>query len=177
MSSRVDWGRLEADWAGMRLRFRPTRLHVVPALPAPISHVLIAILHEGRFLLTRIEGRGYCIPSGHIEPGETPEEAAQREAYEEAGAHIKNLQLMGYYHLQPAGINDAQDEWESYALLYLAEPVSIEPLPPGSESQGIGWAELEALPGLYFQWSPLMEAVFHYVHEKANETRKKRAQP
>lgn len=177
MSSQVDWERLEADWAGARLCFQPTHPHPVPHLPAPLSHILIAILHEKRFLLTRIEGRGWCIPSGHIEPGETPEEAAQREAYEEAGAHIKNLQLMGYYRLLPAGINTAQGESESYALLYRAEPVSIEPLPPGSESQGIAWAELEALPDLYFQWSPLMEAVFHYVFEKANETCEKRTQP
>lgn len=175
MSRPVDWEHLEADWAGVYLRFQPDH-PLAPSPAPPFSHVLVAILHHGQFLLAHIAGRGYCIPSGHIEPGEPPEEAARREAYEEAGAHIKNLQEMGYFRIQPTGIADPQSESMSYAILYLAEPVSIEPLPPGSESQGVLWADLETLPSLYYQWSPLMEAVFRYVLEKANEKQEKWAQ-
>jgi len=171
----VDWEHLEADWAGACLRFQPYASRSSSPVP-PFSHVLVAILHQDQFLLAHIAGRGYCIPSGHIEPGETPEEAARREAYEEAGAQIKNLQVMGYYRMRPAGITAPKSESLSYAILYLAEPVSLEPLPPGSESKGVRWADLETLPGLYYQWSPLMEAVFRYVLEKANDNQKKRAQ-
>lgn len=36
-------------------------------------------------------GSKWTFPKGHIEPGETPEQAAVREVYEETGAHIRLL--------------------------------------------------------------------------------------
>lgn len=48
---------------------------------------------EGKFLLVQ-EGqpkvRGlWNLPAGHVDPGETPQEAAVREAFEETGYHIR----------------------------------------------------------------------------------------
>lgn len=41
---------------------------------------------EGRFLMVyNQKRRGWEMPGGHIEPGETPEEAAEREFAEESG--------------------------------------------------------------------------------------------
>jgi 8-oxo-dGTP diphosphatase len=39
--------------------------------------------YKGKVLLVDIKGRGWNVPGGHVEPGETPEEAFHREAYEE----------------------------------------------------------------------------------------------
>jgi 8-oxo-dGTP diphosphatase len=38
---------------------------------------------QGKILLVNVNGRGFNIPGGHLEQGETPEEAFHREAYEE----------------------------------------------------------------------------------------------
>lgn len=38
---------------------------------------------EGKVLLVHIKGRGFNMPGGHIDQGETPEQAFHREAYEE----------------------------------------------------------------------------------------------
>src|SRR5258707_5854402 len=53
-----------------------------------------------RLLQTHLVKRGWDLVGGHIEPGESPEEAARREAYEEAGARLGPLHLLGYQHLR-----------------------------------------------------------------------------
>ena len=59
----------------------------------------VLVVRDGKVLTgTRIEraGRGrLCGPGGHIEPGETPEEAARREAEEEFGIRCHGLTPLG----------------------------------------------------------------------------------
>lgn len=46
----------------------------------------IIVVKDGKFLVgTRQDGYGICSAGGHIKDGETPQEAAKREAYEEFG--------------------------------------------------------------------------------------------
>ncbi len=56
----------------------------------------VILLEDGKVaLIERVrEGRiYYTFPGGGIEPGETPEEAAVREAHEELGLHVRLDQL------------------------------------------------------------------------------------
>jgi 8-oxo-dGTP diphosphatase len=57
------------------------------------------IVYEGRVLMVRRrvkEGRlSWQFPAGEIEPGETPEEAAVREAGEETGLTVSAIRLLG----------------------------------------------------------------------------------
>ena len=59
----------------------------------------VLVLRDGKVLTgTRKEkaSRGQiCGPGGHIEPGETPEEAAKRETYEEFGIICNDLEPLG----------------------------------------------------------------------------------
>jgi len=50
------------------------------------------VIHDGRCLLLR-RGRAWSFPKGHVEPGETAEDAALREVREETGLEIA---LLGY---------------------------------------------------------------------------------
>lgn len=54
---------------------------------APYKYVVVMSKYHGRILLSRHRNRTtWETQGGHIEPGETPLEAARRELYEESGA-------------------------------------------------------------------------------------------
>ena len=86
-----------------------------------ITAVFVLAFKDDSILLTNIRSRGWDIPGGHIETGESPEEAIQREVYEETGAILKTVELLGYMHLRilapkPQGYSYPYPE--SYMILY-----------------------------------------------------------
>lgn len=51
-----------------------------------------------RILLTRRADNGrWCLPGGHMEPGESVTEACAREMWEETGLHVQVGRLVGVY--------------------------------------------------------------------------------
>ncbi|MEK5232950.1 NUDIX domain-containing protein [Lysinibacillus sp. FSL K6-0232] len=61
------------------------------------KHVLVFLKHEQKWLCTIHKHRGVEVPGGKVEEGETLEEAAIREVFEETGVHVKNLQWFAEY--------------------------------------------------------------------------------
>ena len=67
--------------------------------------VIVAVMHGDYLLLTRYRNRPYrryALIAGYTEVGESLEDTARREVYEEAGIGIKNLR---YYKSQPWGFS------------------------------------------------------------------------
>ncbi len=60
-------------------------------------HVLVIGKHNGKWLLTRHSVRGLEFPGGKAEPGESLEQAAKREVYEETGASVNSLEWLAEY--------------------------------------------------------------------------------
>ena len=128
--------------------------------------VLTFVYYGDKVALADIEGRGLCIPSGKIEPRETVDAAAEREAWEETGARLNPEQrrLIGCYRLTPRdGVGEVR-----YCPVFVAEAWGFEPIPPGSESRGLVLAAWEDVADLYFTWDALMAAVFEYAEERRN---------
>jgi len=63
------------------------------------SAFVLAFDADGRLLLSQVRSRGVDITGGHIEPGEGPEAAVRREAWEETGATLRLLGKVGHLRL------------------------------------------------------------------------------
>jgi 8-oxo-dGTP diphosphatase len=60
-------------------------------------HVLVICQHEDEWLLTKHKVRGLEFPGGKCESGETIEQAAHREVYEETGAILSSIKWIAEY--------------------------------------------------------------------------------
>ena len=87
--------------------------------------VVVFSQYQGKLLLSRHQARDtWETQGGHIEPGDSPEEAARGELWEESGAESFTLQpVCGYW--------AADDAWDKGAtgMVFLAEIRSLGPLP------------------------------------------------
>lgn len=97
----------------------------------PITFSVIVSKYQGKWVLCQHKQRStWEVPGGHIEPGETPEEAARRELYEESGAKEYDLQEVGVYGVK-------RDEQEDFGMLYFAQIHSFDTLPRDFEMKRV----------------------------------------
>lgn len=82
---------------------------ILPKKESISAVFLIAI--KGSKILAIENEKGWDIPGGHIEPGETPEIALAREVQEEAGAVFNNAQLLAIIK------SDNQDKYKDMVML------------------------------------------------------------
>ncbi len=55
--------------------------------PQELTTAAFALAFDGdRLLMTNLRRRGWNVPGGHVEPGESPEDTMRREVYEETVA-------------------------------------------------------------------------------------------
>jgi NUDIX domain len=86
-------------------------------LQLPSASVAIRDVH-GRVLLARhSEGDRWVLPGGAIEPGETPADAAVREAWEETGGLVRLTRLVGVF-----GGSHVSDRGRSFPLAISRPP-------------------------------------------------------
>ncbi len=82
---------------------------------------------------------GWLQPGGHVDPGETPWQAAVRETVEETGLPVRHPRtgpLLIHLDAHPAGPHYHLD------LRYLLLSGDVEPSPPPAESQQVRWFTL-----------------------------------
>ncbi len=81
----------------LRLIYRIYRIYLYLVRPLTVG-VRVILLRDATVLLVRQTYMdGWFLPGGGLKKGETFEQAARREALEEAGAEIKQLELVGAY--------------------------------------------------------------------------------
>lgn len=125
--------------AEVRERFRSEVGHVTPKVGAR------AAVFDGDdriLLMKRADDGTWCIPSGFVEPGESPEAAAVREAKEETGLDVEVAEFVGIYTRLPS------PEYGPHTLVsvtYLCEVVGGE-LSGSHEDEGLAYWDLDDVP-------------------------------
>ncbi|MCB0825027.1 MAG: NUDIX hydrolase [Armatimonadetes bacterium] len=141
------------EFNGYRMTFHPEPL---PSDFNPAG-VLVFVIHDGKFLVGNVLGRGYCIPGGGIEEGETPDEALEREIWEEVKASIFDSVQIGYFYVEKT---------DRYFHCYIAPVGELLPFEITHETISRKLVDLEWLRENYFSWNDLYEVLFPYALEQ-----------
>lgn len=105
----------------------------------------------GRLLLARHSGHddGWGILGGAVEPGESPAEAAVREAREEIGADVQLTRLLDVLDGPDYEVTYPNGDRVAYvSAVYEARIIEGSPAPSDGELREVAWFTLEELPGL-----------------------------
>ncbi len=117
---------------------------ILPAVAAAIFN------SQGQILLQkRGDVNQWCIVSGHVEYGETVEEAILREVLEETGARARVLRLIGVYSSPVSQTYHYADKSVQYVTSYF-EVELLDPLDPyfsSGETRVLEFFPKDALPG------------------------------
>jgi len=96
------------------------------------------LVFEGEnFLMAHILRRGWDIPGGMIDYGETSAEAAVREVWEEAYAHVEIIELIGIQELEVFCPRPLGYRWPypiSVQVYYLCRLIDLAPFKMNMES-------------------------------------------
>lgn len=98
-------------------------------------------------LLRRTDNLTWCFPGGMMEPGETIEETAIREVFEETGLRITEMTLYkifsgrDHYYRYPNG-----DETFNISVIYLADKPEGQSIITNEEHLAFNFFSLDALP-------------------------------
>lgn len=142
-------------------------------LPEPnlCTAVFALLKHKGKVVLTKTH-RGWEMPGGHIEEGETIEEALQREILEEAGAHVVRFKLIGYRKIitKKQNLNGRNANYPfpfSYIPHYIAvaEADLVKPMGDKDEIQEAGEFSPDELYNLNSEVMPIIEVCLRRFNE------------
>jgi len=112
----------------------------------PVVGVGVFVKKDGKVLIQkRISSHGigtWCLPGGHLEYGETPEQTAAREAKEEVNVDIKNAKIVGI-------TNDfmPDDKRHGVTIFVEAEYAGGEPkINEPHKTTDVRWCEIDKFP-------------------------------
>lgn len=117
--------------------------HHVVRMPAHASGTVIHDPGRGVLLLWRhrftTDTWGWEIPAGRIDEGETPEQAAEREAFEETGWQPGPIEPLTTYHPHNGSSDATFHLFVADGATYVGDPTDA------SESERIEWVPVEQL--------------------------------
>lgn len=141
--------------------------------PLDLISTSLGLFFEGdRLLMTRLRSRGWDIPGGHVEPGETPEQTVRREVYEETRAHLGEIAVFSHQKLMvhaPKPFGYAYPHPISYQMFYTGSIAGLDPFVETAEVAERGYFALAEVYQLAWvqRHRALYEAALAFVRQQA----------
>ncbi len=127
-----------------------------------LKYMVIAARHKGQWVIVRLKERtDWCFPGGRREAGETMDEAAHRELYEETGALDYSLTRIGQFSVD----NGDRISWGS---IYHCEIFSFGDLPAEFEIDEISFVDSFPLDNTRFPG--IMPGLLKWLEENGFDT-------
>jgi 8-oxo-dGTP pyrophosphatase MutT (NUDIX family) len=146
-----------------QIEFIPTSIF---DLDLPVTTVKIYATDNAQLLLTKV-GRGWDLPGGHIEKGETPEQALTREIQEETGGTIRTIKPIGYLKITNVKENELNRRYPkvSCTLIYAGSGIHLENdgSSLGFEATERGLVSFEELQNYHHNWTKLKQQILEYA--------------
>jgi len=122
-----------------------------PRNPYLVTDIVIEIGNQILLIERRNEPYGWALPGGYVEYGETTEDAAMREAKEETGLTVSNLELLGVYS------NPERDpRSHNVSVVFVAKSIEGEPK-AGDDAKNLRLFDWDELPPLAFDHAKILE--------------------
>jgi ADP-ribose pyrophosphatase YjhB (NUDIX family) len=117
-----------------------------------VVHQAVVLSDRGVLLSVRSDLRGWELPGGRAESGESGEEAIRREILEETGVEVVVDRLIGSYYRRGFRPHTAR--------VYCCRATGGAPS-PSSETPVVRWFPVDAIPDTLFPWyrGPLADAL------------------
>jgi len=122
---------IDENGCQVELSFKENQFNITP------KHVLVMVKYQGKWLCTINKKRGVEFPGGKVEPGETLQEAAIREVYEETSVHISDLKWFADYLVH--------DKIPFCKAVFTGKVERIDPFVEEHETIGMVWLTPEEL--------------------------------
>lgn len=111
----------------------------------PKVDVRAAIFRSGKLLLVRERADGgWTLPGGWADVGDVPSQAAEREAWEEAGYRVKARKVLGVYDANRFG---PLDVFHAFKIVFLCDIIGGEAR-PSNETSEIAFFGSEEIPDI-----------------------------
>jgi ADP-ribose pyrophosphatase YjhB (NUDIX family) len=140
-------------------------MHLPQVTPKVVTNALVFNSQREVLLVQRVDNELWCIPGGHMELGETLEEACKRELREETGLHGTIIRVLGLYSKPENSLHIHQGpEWHTVRISFLCRIVGggIQLSP---ETKAIQYFPLDHLPPLITDHAQRIQDAFEYSQE------------
>ncbi|MFI5267272.1 MAG: NUDIX hydrolase [Chloroflexota bacterium] len=118
--------------------------------------ILVFDEHQRLLLIQRADDGQWALTGGLMEPGETTEQTARREVFEEAGLEVGEIEFLGVFsgpelfHIYPNG-DEVFGVSVAYTARYPGSPLKLDP----AEALQAQFFALDALPANLRKSTPI----------------------
>lgn len=134
----------------------------------PFTAVKMLLFDDHKLLLTKVP-RGWDIPTGHKEEGESIVETVKRETLEETGVTAKNVIFIGYLKLTQVVQNEQNKKYPPLSAIgvFICRDFTVSDFnKPLHEATERCFQEIDRIGEIHHYWPPIMESIMRYAYSK-----------